>query len=84
MEARDGGRRDPPAGEVPGRGDVLGRGIRGAAVVAYGLVTPGEPAQLAVDQVVDLFGQSSANAMSDCFMADDVLVEGPPPADSGP
>ena len=47
-------------------------------------VTPGEPAQLAVDQVVDLFGQTSANAMSDCFMADDVLVEGPPPADSGP
>ena len=46
-------------------------------------VSPGEPAQLAVDQVVDLFGQSAANAMSDCFMADEVLVEGPPPADPG-
>ncbi len=49
---------------------------------AASTVTVGDLAQLDVDQVVDLFGQSSANAMSDCFMADEVLVDGPPP-DSG-
>ena len=51
---------------------------------ATSTVTTGAAAQLAVDQVVDLFGLSAANAMSDCFMADEVLIDGPPPADPGP
>ena len=42
-------------------------------------MTPGEPGQLAVDQVVDLFGKSAETAMSDCFIAEDVIVDGPPP-----
>ena len=50
---------------------------------ATSTVTTGDPSQLAVDQVVDLFGQSAANAMSDCFVADELLVDGPPPAASG-
>lgn len=42
-------------------------------------VTPGEPGDLDVDQVVDLFGESAETAMSDCFIAEDVIVEAPPP-----
>lgn len=46
---------------------------------ATSTVTSGTAADLAVGQVVDLFGTTAVDAMSDCFAADEIIVDGPPP-----
>jgi hypothetical protein len=45
-------------------------------------VTIGAFEQLAVGQDVDLFGESETTSATGCFEADEVIVEGPPPAEA--